>query len=109
MGQVLTASSSLLCPHGGQVSVIPANARARAAGGFILRAADTFLIAGCAFMIGPALHPCVTVRWVVPGLRSRAAGGNVLTTDSVGLCLAADNLPQGPVTIVVAQPRVRGQ
>jgi hypothetical protein len=109
MGQILTASAVLLCPHGGKVSAVPSNLRAKAAGGFILSASDTFLIAGCPFFAGAVYHPCVTVRWIVPGLRSSAAGAKVLTTDSVGLCLAADNAPQGTVMVAVAQPRVGGQ
>jgi hypothetical protein len=98
-----------MCPHGGKVSIVSSNTRAQAAGGFILRPSDTFLVSGCPFMLGPAPHPCVTVRWVVPALRGRAMGDSVLTSDSVGLCLAADNAPQGTVLVAFTQPRVGGQ
>jgi hypothetical protein len=109
MGQLLTASSVLMCPHGGTVSVISTNTRANAVGAPILRPSDTFIIAGCGWMLGTVLHPCMTVRWIVPGLRGKALGDSVLTTDSVGLCLAADNAPQGPVMVAAFQPRVAGQ
>jgi hypothetical protein len=109
MGQLLTAAAVLMCPHGGKVNIVPANTRANAVGAPILRPSDTFLVAGCPFMMGVVPHPCVMVRWVVPGLRGKAMGDSVLTTDSVGLCVAADNAPQGSVTVIVAQPRVSGQ
>lgn len=115
MGQLLTSASVLLCPHGGKVNAVSTNVRAQALGGFILRPSDTFVIAGCPFQIPavppPALipSPCVKVQWVVPGLRGTAEGDSVLTTDSVGLCLSAANVPQGPVSVVFTQPRVSGQ
>jgi hypothetical protein len=51
----------------------------------------------------------MTVPWLAPGIRNRAAGDNVLTTDSVGICLAAGNIPQGNLMVVVPQMRVKGQ
>ncbi len=110
MGQLLNASAVLMCPHGGSVSAVSTNTRAKAGGDFILRPSDVFIIAGCPFVIpGVGPHPCMKVQWVVSGLRTKAAGDNVLTSDSVGLCVAADNAPQGTVMITVTQPQVSGQ
>lgn len=111
MGQLLTAASVLMCPHGGMVNVVSSNARATAVGAPILRPSDTFVVVGCVFPPPPTPKPspCLTVRWLVPGLRGKAMGDSVLTTDSVGLCFSAENVPQGPVTMAVAQPRVSGQ
>ena len=107
-GPSLTAASTLLCPHGGQVTIIPANVRAMAGGAPIATAADTFLVAGCAFTLpGPVPSPCVSVQWIVPGLRLKA-GGPALDAGSVGLCLAATGAPQGPVSVVATQPGVQG-
>jgi hypothetical protein len=108
MGYLLTTSSVLMCPHGGTVTAISSNARARAQGGFVLRPTDTFVVGGCPFMIGPKPSPCVLVRWVVSGLRGKVLGGQVLTDASVGLCLSPENAPQGTALVVVAQPRVKG-
>ena len=36
------------------------------------------------------------------------AGGQTLDAGSVGLCLAATGAPQGPVSVVAPQPRVKG-
>jgi hypothetical protein len=107
-GPSLTAASTLLCPHGGQVTIIPAGSRALAGGAPIVTAADTFLIAGCVFTLpGPVPSPCVTVQWVMSGLRVQA-GAPALDAGSAGLCLAATGAPQGPVNIVATQPRVQG-
>jgi len=109
MGQLLNTSSVMMCPHGGTVSAVSSNTRAKAGGDFMLRPSDTFVIAGCPLNISGAPHPCVRVQWVTNALRSKAAGDFTLTTDSVGLCLAADQAPQGTVLINFTQPRVSGQ
>ena len=109
MPGLLNSSTIMMCPHGGMVQVITSNTRARAAGGFLLRMSDTFLITACPFVLGIVPHPCVQVQWVQPALRSKAMGDFALTEASVGLCLAADMAPQGTVLIVFTQPRVSGQ
>jgi hypothetical protein len=109
MPGLLNLSSVLMCPHGGQVQSITSNSQVQAAGDFVVLASDTFLIAGCPFFLGPSPHPCMTVQWVQPAARSQVSSAPTLTEASVGLCLAADQTPQGPVTIVVTQPRVAGQ
>ena len=109
MGGLLTDSSVLMCPHGGTVQVVTSDTRVQASSGYVLRSSDTFTVVGCPFTVGPVYHPCATVQWVVPALRSKAAGDSTLTEESVGLCQAADQAVQGPVQVVVAQPRVSGQ
>jgi hypothetical protein len=98
-----------MCPHGGTVQVVTSDSRVQAASGFVLRSSDTFTIVGCPFTLGTAYHPCTTVEWIVPSLRSKAVGDSTLTEYSVGVCQAADHAVQGPVQVVVAQPRVTGQ
>jgi hypothetical protein len=108
MSSLLNTSSVLMCPHGGSVSAVSSNARAKA-GDFLVRMSDTFTISGCAFAlpaIGP--HPCVLVQWVKSTLRCQAGGDYCLSQDSVGLCLAADQTPQGTVLIQSTQTRVSG-
>ena len=107
MGDYLTTASTLMCPHGGSVSAIPGSTRVRLGGAAIVLATDTFLVGGCAFApVAP--HPCVQVNWIVTVQRATADSAQPLTTDSVGLCAAADGAPQGPVMIVATQPRVSG-
>jgi hypothetical protein len=108
MPGLLTATSVMMCPHGGTVQAITSNTRTRAAGDFVLRASDTFLVVGCPFVIGVVPHPCIQVQWVVPSSASQVTGDFVLTEASVGLCSAPDQAVQGVVMIVAAQPRVSG-
>jgi hypothetical protein len=112
-GNALTTLASLLCPHGGTVSIVSANVRAVAGGAPLALATDTFTIAGCPFQIpvGPVMvpSPCVLVQWVVTDLRNTVNGVPTLSTSSVGLCLAATQVPQGPVVIAAAQPTVTSQ
>jgi len=107
MGDYLTASSALTCPHGGTVTPVPANTAITLSGDPIVVASDTFPIVGCTFLPG-APHPCIRVKWVATALRGAADGAQALTKDSVGLCLAADDAVQGVVLILETQPKVSG-
>ena len=107
MPALLTAASTMMCPHGGTVQAIPGQTNA-AAGAPILRGSDTFIVAGCPFVIGPAPSPCVTVQWVVTATQVQAGSDFVLTEASVGLCLAATQAPQGAVLIVQTQAGASG-
>jgi hypothetical protein len=108
MSGVLTASSVMMCPHGGTVQAIPAGGSVQIGGAPVLTASDTFLVAGCPFVIAGVPSPCISVQWVQPAARSTVAGNPTLTMASIGLCLAATQAPQGPVMIVDAQPNVTG-
>jgi hypothetical protein len=109
MPGLLTTASTLMCPHGGTVTATTSNTRAKTAAGFLLRASDTFLVAGCPFILGLVPHPCVRVQWVQPAARGKAAGDFLLTEASVGLCIAPDSAPQGTVLVVATAPDVQGQ
>ncbi len=98
----------MMCPNGGTVNAITSNTRAKAGGDFILRGSDTFLIAGCPFMLGPTPHPCIQVQWVQTALKSMVMSNATLTDESVGLCVAADQAVQGTVQIVSTQAKVSG-
>jgi hypothetical protein len=106
-GGALTTASTLMCPHGGTVTIMSANSKAQAGGVPLALATDTFTIAGCAFTIPPgAPSPCVKVQWIVTDLFNTVGGTPTLSQSSVGLCLAATQIPQGPVVIVATQPTI---
>jgi hypothetical protein len=109
MPGLLNVSSVMICPHGGQVQPISSNTRVQVAGDFVLRSSDTFLIVGCPFILALVPHPCMQVQWVQPAAESQAMSDFTLTEASVGLCVAADEAVQGPVTVVFTQSRVAGQ
>jgi hypothetical protein len=111
MAALLTTAASLSCPHGGSVLIVSTNTKVQA-GAPLALATDTFTISGCPFQIpigtGSVPHPCVTVQWLKPNLRTTVNGVPTLSQDSVGLCLAADQVPQGPVSVSQTQPLVSG-
>ncbi len=101
--------ASAICPHGGQVTTISSNSRVLVGGQPVAVASDTFQVLGCAFTVPPAKpQPCVQVQWLVPALRVKVNGQPVVLQTSSGICLSAEQVPQGPPTIVATQPRVRG-
>jgi hypothetical protein len=111
-GHLLNTTSSLQCPHGGTVQIVSSNVRVKAGGAFTAQATDTFIIAGCPFQIPatpPIPSPCLTVRWLVTNLRTKANSAAMLSESCAGLCLSAAQVPQGPVTIVNTQVRASGQ
>ena len=108
MSNLLNTSSVLMCPHGGTVSAVTTNARAKA-GDYLVRVTDTFTVAGCPFVLpGVGPHPCVSVKWIKGTTRCKVSGDFLLNQDSTGLCLAADQAPQGSVLIQSTQARASG-
>jgi hypothetical protein len=111
MGALLTTASSLQCPHGGTVSIVSTNMRVQA-GAALALSTDTFTVAACPFQIpvgaGTVPHPCVRVQWTKLNVKTVVDGTPTLADDSVGLCLAADQAPQGPVSVVQTQTRAVG-
>jgi len=109
MPGLLTTASVMMCPHGGAVQAIPSDANVQASGAPVVTASDTFLIAGCPFVIGLVPSPCISVQWVQPATQSTKGQNPTLTLASIGLCVAATQAVQGPVMIVDTQPNVTGQ
>ena len=105
MTALLTTASTLMCPHGGVVTATPGATKA-AADAVILRATDSFSIAGCPFNVSGAAQPCTTVRWVVTAQKVKHGGDFVLTEASVGFCLGP--APQGTVLVSATQAKVSG-
>jgi uncharacterized Zn-binding protein involved in type VI secretion len=108
-GFLLHVGASAICPHGGQVSVISSNARVLVNGLPVATLADVYPIAGCAFTVpGPKPQPCVTVQWLTPATRLLVNGQPPILQSSAGLCQSAEQIPQGPPTVIATQTRVGG-
>ena len=105
-GPVYTVGAVAICPHGGQLQLISSNARVLAMGMPVATMVDTFLVAGCAFNLSGAPHPCVRVQWLVPAMRVLVNGAPPILQTSAGLAFAPDQAPQGPPTVITTQPRV---
>ena len=111
-GFIVTLSASTICAHGAPASAAPGNARVRAGGSPVATLGDVFTVSGCPFQIpvGPGTkpQPCVTLRWIAPAVRVRAGGQPVVLQTSSAICLSAEQIPQGPPTVVSTQVRVKG-
>jgi hypothetical protein len=110
-GHSLTTASQLQCPHGGTVMIVSSNVRSRM-GASLALATDQFIISGCPFQIPatpPIPSPCVTVQWMLPDQRVKVSGNPTLSQASVGICLSAAQIPQGPVSVVNTQTRGQTQ
>lgn len=108
-GFLVHVGAAAICPHGGQVTTISANTRVMVSNQPVATMSDTFLVAGCAFTVpGPKPQPCVKVQWLVPATRVLINGQPAILQDSVGLSQSAEQIPQGPPTVITTQPRVKG-
>lgn len=104
---ILTTTSTVMCPHGGQAQLITTNTEALIDGAPALLLTDVHPIVGCPFT-PVAYSPCVTIRWVTGATQTKLRGVPVLLQNSVGLCLNAAQTPQGTALVVQVQTRAQG-
>lgn len=91
------------------MTIISTNTRVMVGGQPVATQPDTYTIAGCAFTVpGPKPQPCVTVKWLIPATRITVGGKPVILQTSTGICLSAEQIPQGPPNIIMTQMSVRG-
>lgn len=108
-GFLMHVGATAICPHGGQVTTISTNTRVMVSGQPVATQTDTYTVAGCAFTVpGPKPQPCVTVKWVVPAAQVIVGGKPVILQTSTGICQSAEQIPQGPPSVIMTQVRVRG-
>jgi len=106
-GMLVHVGATMMCPHGGQISVIPTNMRVMVSGQPVATMGDTFMVAGCPFTVPTGVpQPCLTVQWLAPAMRVMVNRQPAILQDSTGLCQGA--APQGPPNVVVTQVRVKG-
>ena len=97
------------CPHGSPITAVTANTRVLLGGQPAATFADTYLVTGCPFTVPPGKpQPCIKVQWLVPAARVRINGQPALLRNSVGLCLSADQIANGPPVVALTQMRVSG-
>lgn len=108
-GFLYNVGATATCTHGGMITAIAAAPRVLVMGMPATTISDPFLVAGCAFAIAGAPHPCVRVQWLVPATRVLINGQPAVLQTSVGLGLAPDQAPQGPPSVIATQTRVIAQ
>ena len=104
MGFLLTASSTVMCSHGGSATPTVVFPRVMVQGSPVVQMSSVYTIAGCAFPPPPAANgPCVTGQFIVGTTRVMAGGQPLLVQSSSGICV-----PTGtPTSIVVTQMKVQ--
>lgn len=107
-GPLFHVGATAICPHGGTIQTVSSNARVLVSGMPVATIADTSLVAGCVFTVGPKPQPCIRVQWLVPAARVLVNGQPALLQTSTGLCLSPEQIPQGPPAVIVNQTRVIG-
>jgi len=101
-GFILNSGSTVMCPHGGQVSMITTNMRVMVEGQPAVTIDDQGQVAGC-----PS-GSCASVVWLVPASRVFVNGKPVILSHSSGMCRGADTSPKGTPIMISTQTRVKG-
>lgn len=107
-GPLFHVGAVAMCPHGGQVTTVSANARVLVSGMPVALLTDQFIVAGCVFNVSGAPQPCVKVLWSAPTVETLVNGQPAVTAASVGMCIAANGAPNGPAIVAYTQPLVVG-
>jgi hypothetical protein len=110
-GLVLHVNAACQCTHAAPATIVPAQPRVLVSGQPVATMACQIVVAGCAFTVpGPKPQPCVTVKWLLPSARVLVLGqpAMLIAAPGVGpgLCLSAEQIPQGPPIVSAVQPRV---
>jgi hypothetical protein len=112
-GLILDLGSTIACPHGGHASPVTDNTRVHVEGMPALLVSDGFPIVGCTFEAPTPTttkaQPCIDTAWSAPAARVLVKRHPVLLSTSMGQCLSAERIPQGPATPSRVQPRVVAQ
>jgi hypothetical protein len=111
-GNLLHVDAAVTCPHGGKATIASANKRVKVGGLYVATINDLTTVAGCPFQVpvgaGTKPQPCVKVQWQAPATRVKVNQQFVLLNTSGGLCLSAEQIPQGPPMVTATQVRVKG-
>lgn len=106
---VLQLGCIMMCPHGGQVQVVPSQSKVLLGRQPALLSTDSFTVLGCPFTVGTKYQPCVTVMWSGAATKLQVTGQSPLLQSSIGLCKSAEGIPQGTVLIIGVQTKVTAQ
>jgi uncharacterized Zn-binding protein involved in type VI secretion len=109
---LLHVGATIHCSHGGQVSM-SSQAKVRVDGQRAATLGDTFSVSGCSFqvpvVVGTKPQPCTRVQWLKVATRVRVNGQPVVLEDSSGICLSAEQIPQGSPEVKKVQGRVKAR
>lgn len=104
---LLTTTSTVQCPHGGQALLASSKHALLIDGASALLQSDVHAVVGCPFT-PVAYSPCVSIRWLSGATQTAIDQVPVLLQTSVGLCLNAAQVPQGLAIVVQTQTLAKG-
>lgn len=102
MPPLLTTSATLICSHGGRVTLVPRQTKVVIQGASVLCEPDLLgaPIVGCAQAATPVTKPCTTVLTTLPG----SSDPNILVGGRPAylatLTATTDGVPPGVVTVM---------
>lgn len=105
-GNILTISSTIMCPHGGQAILLTSNTKVSPVGVPALLESDIHPVVGCPFTIGPKYSPCIRIEWSSGATSSAVDGIPVLIQSSIGKCFSPEGAIQGVALVVNTQIKV---
>ena len=102
MPPLVTTSATIICSHGGQVTLLPKQTTVQIKGGMVMCEPDLVgsPIAGCAQAPSPSTKPCTMVVSTLPGstsLKVMVGGRPAYLATLTGL---TDGVPPGTITVV---------
>ena len=110
VGSILTTASTIMCTHGGQVTLSTSNTRGSGSNAPALLETDIHPVVGCPFTLpGGKYSPCVRVEWSAGASKVTINRTPVLVQTSIGKCINAEGAIQGVATIVNTQMRASAQ
>ena len=106
---LLTTTSTIQCPHGGQAVLTTANSKVSADRATVLLESDVHTITGCPFTVASSPSPCVRIDWSGGATKAQVNGTAVLLQTSIGQCLNAAGATQGVAIVVNTQQKASAQ
>jgi hypothetical protein len=104
-GFLLSATTKVICAHGGAAQPSAVAARVTVMGAPLALQPAPHLVAGCPHTTPAGTpQPCVTVRWVSAATRITVLGQPVLLADSKAIAVETN----APASVIPAQNRVQG-
>jgi hypothetical protein len=104
MPPLVTSNATIMCAHGGRVTLIPRQMTVTIAGGAVLCEPDLVgaPIVGCGLSPSPSTKPCTTVASTLPG----SSSPNVMVGGRPAYLATLQGITDGvpPGTIMVADP-----
>jgi len=108
-GKLYQVGAVAQCPHGGTITAVSSMPRVKIMNAPATVATDMFTIVGCTFTLPNGKpQPCVKVQWTQPAARVTINRQPAVLSTSIGLCLSAEQAPQGPPSVKMTQIRTQG-